>query len=85
MEFSVMPNVSLARLCVDHGWFTLGSNDRYRKLFYANENGFSIGQIASMIWLLSDVNIHSWHDIFYLLCEEHEKYCSSLELDLVRR
>lgn len=85
MEFSVSSPESLRQLCIYNDWFTAGSNEQYDRLFYANENGFSIGEIATIIWACSDISIHSWHDVFRLLCLEHEKYFSSLELDSVRR
>ena len=45
---------NLRALCIENNWFTCGDNHQYEKLFYANENGCSIEEIATIIWLCSD-------------------------------
>lgn len=85
MDYSVTTPEVLRKLCIDNNWFSSGDNEQYHRLFYANENGFSIGEIATIIWVCSDINVRSWNDVFHLLCVENEKYYSSLELDSVRR
>lgn len=50
----LITNEKLRQLCIENGWFTCGTNHQYEKLFYANEMGCPIAEIASMIWLCSD-------------------------------
>ena len=78
MQFSVTRPESLLALCSANGWIDIFSDEEYRRLLFANKNGFSISDIASIIWACSDVNIHTWQNIYRLLCEEHENYLSSL-------
>ena len=80
MDYSVTTPDVLRKLCIDNKWFCSHDIDEFHRLFYANANGFSIGEIATIIWACSEnVKILSWYDVFSLLCLEHEKYCSSLE------
>lgn len=44
----------LRKLCIENNWFTCGTSCQYEKLFYANEHGFTLEQIALIIWLCSD-------------------------------
>jgi hypothetical protein len=53
-KFSVTTTWNLRQLCIDHNWFTCGSIEQYEKLFYANEHGCPIEEIATIIWLCSD-------------------------------
>ena len=41
-------------LCIKNQWFTCGSNEQYRKLFYALESGCSPEEIVTIILLCSD-------------------------------
>lgn len=50
----LITNEKLRQLCIENDWFTYGTNYQYEKLFYANEMGCPIDEIASMIWLCSD-------------------------------
>ena len=50
-------NDKLRSLCIEHDWFTCGTNSQYRKLFEMNEQGAGIEQIATVIWLCSDSDI----------------------------
>lgn len=50
-------NDKLRSLCIEHGWFTCGTNSQYSKLFEMNEQGAGIEQIATVIWLCSDSDI----------------------------
>ena len=43
----------LRELCIKNNWFTCGSNEQYERLFYANQNGFTIDQISIIIWICS--------------------------------
>lgn len=49
-----LDNDELRGLCVKHDWFTSGSIKQYEKLFYMNEMGSSIEEIATVIWLCSN-------------------------------
>ncbi len=53
-NYTVTTTENLRNLCINHNWFTCGTNEQYEKLFYANENGCPIEQIATIIWLCSD-------------------------------
>lgn len=53
-KYSVTTNEELRSLCIKNNWFTYGTNRQYDKLFYANENGCPIEEIATIIWLCSD-------------------------------
>lgn len=52
--YTVTTNAELMKMCIANNWFTEGTNGQYRKLFYANENGCPIEEIATMIWLCTD-------------------------------
>lgn len=53
-KYSVTNPEELRSLCIKNNWFTCGSNRQYEKLFYANEMGCPIEEIATIIWLCSD-------------------------------
>ena len=53
-KYTVTTTENLRTLCIENNWFTCGDNRQYEKLFYANENGCSIEEIATIIWLCSD-------------------------------
>jgi hypothetical protein len=53
-KYSVTTKEALRRACIDNNWFTAGTNEQYEKLFYANENGCPLEEIATIIWLCSD-------------------------------
>lgn len=44
----------LRSLCIRKDWFSCGSTEQYNKLFYANENGGTLEEIATIIWVCSD-------------------------------
>jgi hypothetical protein len=60
---TVTTNENLRSLCIKNNWFTEGSNKQYEKLFYANENGCPIEQIATIIWVCSDSDVWCRRDI----------------------
>ena len=62
-------NETLRRLCIKNNWFEEGTNSQYDKLFYMNENGAAIEQIATVIWLCSDSEEHTRRDIILTLHE----------------
>ena len=53
-KYSITTPDDLRSLCIKNNWFTCGTNRQYDKLFYANENGCPIEEIATIIWLCSD-------------------------------
>ena len=71
MTYTVTTTTKLRQLCIDNNWFTSGDINQYEKLFYANENGFSISEIATIIWICSG--------------EEHKKKDIETTLRLSRR
>ncbi len=52
--YSITTPEQLRTLCISKNWFTNGSNSQYEKLFYANENGCPLDEIATIIWLCTD-------------------------------
>lgn len=56
-RYSVTETMMLRELCIKNEWFTCGSCRQYEKLFYANENGCPLQEIATIIWLCSDEEI----------------------------
>lgn len=55
--YSVTTNEELRELCIQHNWFTCGTNEQYEKLFRSNENDISIDGIALIIWICSKEKI----------------------------
>lgn len=53
-KYSITNSEELRSLCIKNNWFTCGTNRQYEKLFYANENGCPIEEIATIIWLCSN-------------------------------
>lgn len=72
-NYSVTTPEYLRSLCVRKNWFTCGTNEQYEKLFYANEHGCPIEEIATIIWLCSDEN-HCRRDILFELKAECDEY-----------
>ena len=72
-EYSVTNPFELRKLCCQHDWFTCGTNSQYDKLFYANENGSSIEEIATIIWLCSDEECRR-ADVLEILEEAHQNH-----------
>ena len=70
-KFSVTNTWELRQLCIAHDWFTCGTIEQYEKLFYANENGCPIEEIATIIWLCSDENCRRV-DVLDILTEAHK-------------
>lgn len=78
-KYSVTTTWELRQLCIDNDWFTCGTVEQYDKLFYANENGCPIEEIATIIWLCSDEDCRRL-DVLDILTEIHELH----KLDVVR-
>ena len=75
-KYSITTPDELRMLCIRKNWFTCGSNSQYDKLFYANENGCPIEEIATIIWLCSDEDCR--RDILEELTVAHEEYLESI-------
>lgn len=80
LSVSVTSSIILRDLCINNNWFTCGSCEQYDKLFYANENGATIAEIATIIWLCSDDNIRR-SDILFELKKERKRYLKNLNSD----
>ncbi len=76
-KYSITTPNELRSLCIKKNWFTQGSNSQYEKLFYANENGCSLEEIATIIWLCSD---EDWcrRDVLEELNNAHDEYLTSI-------
>lgn len=73
-KYSVTNNDELRMLCIKNNWFTCGSINQYEKLFYANKNGCSIEEIATIIWICSDEEKWCRRDILDELKKAQEEY-----------
>ena len=73
-KYSVTTSEELRCLCIRKNWFTCGTNSQYDKLFYANENGCPIEEVATIIWLCSDDEVHSRRDILDTLIETWKQH-----------
>ena len=78
MKYSTIPTYALRALCIDRGWFTCGTNEQYDKLFYANTHGFSMEEIATIIWICSDEELHTRNDILATLKAARAAWTKSL-------
>ena len=77
MKYAITTPEKLRSLCIRKDWFTCGTNRQYEKLFYANENGAPIEEIATIIWICSD-DQHCRRDILAELESVHEDYLMDL-------
>ncbi len=77
MNYSVTTRENLRSLCIRKNWFTCGDCTQYEKLFYANENGCPIEEIATIIWLCSEEGCRRT-DILDELKNENEEYLMNL-------
>lgn len=74
-------NTTLQQLCIKNNWFTCGDNEQYDALFEANKTGAPIEQIATIIWICSDMEKWCRRDVIFELnaagftarCEKSEK------------
>ena len=81
MTYSVIPTEDLRALCIERNWFTCGSTAQYEKLFYANLHGCPIEEIATIIWLCSDDELHCRRDILADLREAREAKEANLPVE----
>lgn len=72
-KYSVTTTWELRELCIENNWFTCGSIGQYEKLFYANEHGCPIEEIATIIWLCSDEDCRRM-DVLNILVEKHKEH-----------
>ena len=75
--YKVTTASALRQLCIKNNWFTCRSNEQYEKLFYANENGCPIKEIATIIWLCSDEEVRRI-DVLAALKEARKSYLKRL-------
>ena len=73
-KYSVTTPCELRSLCIRKDWFTCGTNRQYDKLFKANEELAPIEEIATIIWLCSDDEVHCRRDILEELKAVQEAY-----------
>lgn len=69
MKAGRISNDALRRLCIKNNWFTNGTNSQYEKLFEMNNQLAPIEQIATVIWLCSDLETTCRRDI---ICDLNE-------------
>lgn len=74
----ITTNERLRILCIIHDWFTCGDKKQYEKLFYANEHGYTVEEIATIIWLCTD---EKWkhEEIHKILTEERKIFKNRLK------
>lgn len=72
-KYSVTTTEDLRSLCIKHNWFTCGTCEQYEKLFYANEHGCPIEEIATIIWLCSDEDCRRL-DVLDILVEAFKEH-----------
>lgn len=76
-KYSVTTTWELRELCINNNWFTCGTVEQYEKLFYANENGCPIEEIATIIWLCSDEECRRL-DVLDILIDIHKLHILSV-------
>lgn len=84
-QYSIATPERLRSLCVRKDWFTCGTSEQYQNLFYANENGRPLEEIATIIWICSDAEINSKQDIITELKKEIEEYLFSLGDEMIAK
>lgn len=72
-KYSATNPEELRSLCIQNDWFTCGTISQYDKLFYANENGCPIEEIATIIWLCSDEECRR-ADVLEILIRAHQNH-----------
>ncbi len=53
-KYTITTPEQLRALCIRKNWFTEGTIRQYEKLFYANEMGCPLDEIATIVWLCTD-------------------------------
>ena len=72
-KYSITTPDELRSLCIKNDWFTSGTIEQYEKLFYANENGCPVEEIATIIWLCSGEECRRT-DVLDILVETHKEH-----------
>ncbi len=75
MKYTVTTRENLRQLCIKNNWFTCGSCEQYEKMFYANEHGATIVELAAIIWVCSS-DEYSESSILSTLEDVRELYLS---------
>ena len=75
-KYSITTPEQLRSLCIKNNWFTCGTNRQYEKLFYANEMGCPLEEIATIIWVCSDEECRRM-DVVDILTEANRKHVMS--------
>lgn len=60
----------LRALCIREEWFTYGTFRQYEKLFERNEQGASMNELATIIWICSNVPKDEIYSKIYAECEK---------------
>ena len=82
-KYSVTTPKELRSLCIRKDWFTCGTTEQYDKLFYANENGGTLKEIATIIWVCS--NDVSPREILEELTAVKDEYLIDIEFEKAER
>lgn len=85
INYTIADSYTLLKLCETNSWFTEGSQKQYDKLFYANEHGCPIEEIATIIWLCSDETKHCRRDILTELKKARKAFEANLHSNLSRK
>ena len=80
--YSITRPDELRRLCNQQGWFADGTFKQYEKLLYANEHGYPLSEIATIIWLCSDEKEDCRRDIIPYLNYERKKYLRTIRNEI---
>lgn len=75
-EYTVTTNPNLRALCIKHNWFTCGDCRQYERLFEANRSGYTLEEIAAIIWICSD-DVWSKEGILSILTDARRTYLNS--------
>lgn len=82
-DYTVTTPEKLRSLCIRKNWFTRASCEQYEKLFYANEHGCTIEEIATIIWLCSECEGYGRRDILWELNEEQDEYLRAIGDEMI--
>ncbi len=73
-KYSITTPEDLRELCIKHHWFSAGTNRQYEKLFFANANGYTLEEIATIIWVCTDCEPGAEQEILAALKEARDDY-----------
>ena len=73
-KYTVTDPVSLRQLCIKNRWFSSGTFQQNKRLFFANSHGWPLDSIALIIWLCTeDVTIDEVRDALLEAAEDAER------------